>query len=67
MKVGELVTIKETTAPAALYGLGLVLEKEQLCKENKNAVRVTVKWSGGMGTEPRIGTCHPSCLELVSK
>ena len=67
MNVGDLVTMKETTAPSGLYGLGLILEKEQLCNKNKNAVRVSVQWSGGMGTERRIGNCHPSCLELVSK
>ena len=67
MKVGDLVTIKETTAPSALYGLGLILEKNQLCSVNKNAVRVKVQWAGGMGTEPRVGDCHPQSLELVSK
>ena len=67
VKVGDLVTIKKTTAPPALYGLGLILEKEQLCSVNKNAVRVKVEWAGGMGSEPRVGNCHPSCLELVSK
>ena len=66
MNVGDLVTMKETTAPPALYGLGLILEKNQLCSVNKNAVRVKVQWSGGMGAEPRVGDCHPSCLELVS-
>ena len=67
MKIGDLVTMKETTAPSALYGLGLILDKIQLCSVNKNAVRVKVQWAGGMGTEPRVGDCHPSCLELVSK
>ena len=67
MNIGDLVTMKKTTAPPALYGLGLILEKEQLCSKNKNAVRVSVQWSGGMGTEPRVGNCHSQCLELVSE
>ena len=67
MNVGDLVTMKETNAPSALYGLGLIIEKKQLCSVNKNAVRVKVEWTGGMGSEPRVGNCHPSCLELVSK
>ena len=67
MNVGDLVKMKETTAPSALYGLGLILDREQLCNVNKNAVRVKVQWTGGMGSEPRVGNCHPSCLELVSK
>ena len=49
MNVGDLVTIKETTAPPALYGVGLIVEKLQLCSENKNAVRVKVQWSVGGG------------------
>ena len=67
MNVGDLVTMKETTAPSALYGLGIILENKHLCSSNKNAVRVKVEWTGGMGSEPRVGNCHPSCLELVSK
>ena len=67
MNVGDLVKMKETTAPSALYGMGLILDREQLCSVNKNAVRVKVQWAGGMGTEPRVGDCHPQCLELVSK
>ena len=67
MNIGDLVTMKETTAPLALYGLGLVLDKKQLCSVNQNAVRVKVQWTGGMGTESRVGDCHPSCLALVSK
>ena len=67
MNVGDLVKMKETTAPSALYGLGLILEKRQLCSSNKNAVRVKIQWAGGMGTEPRVGDFHPSSLELVSK
>ena len=69
MNVGDLVTIKETTAPPALYGVGLIVEKLQLCSENKNAVRVKVQWSvggGEAGTEPRVGDCHPGCLVLQS-
>jgi len=66
MNVGDLVTIKETTAPPALYGVGLIVEKLQLCSENRNALRVKVQWSGGQGTEPRVGDCHPSCLVLQS-
>ena len=67
MNVGDLVKMKETTAPSALYGLGLILDREQLCSVNKNAVRVKVQWAGGMGTEPRVGDCHPQCLVLISK
>lgn len=66
VSVGDLVTMKETTAPSGLYGIGLILEKLQLCSVNKNAVRVKVEWPGGMGTLPRVGECHPSCLELLS-
>ena len=67
MKVGDLVTMKETTAPSALYGVGLIIKRDQLCSTNENAVRLEVRWTGGMGTEPRIGNCHPSCLELKSE
>ena len=67
MNVGDLVTMKETTAPPALYGVGLIIKKEKLCSTNENAVRVEVRWTGGMGSEPRIGNCHPSCLELKSE
>ena len=66
-KVGDLVTMKETTAPSALYGVGLIIKRDQLCTTNENAVRLEVRWTGGMGTEPRIGNCHPSCLELKSE
>jgi len=66
VKVGNLVMMKETTAPSGLYGLGLVIEKLQLCNTNKNAVKVFVRWAGGMGTLPRIGQCHPSCLEVLA-
>ena len=66
-KVGDLVTMKETTAPSALYGVGLIIKRDQLCSTNENAVRLEVRWTGGMGTEPRIGNCHPSCLELKSE
>ena len=65
MKVGDLVKMKKTTAPPGLYGVGLILEKLQLCNTNQNAVKVAVQWTGGMGTEPRIGHCHPSCLEYL--
>ena len=67
MNVGDLVTMKPTTAPPELYGVGLVVEKEQLCNSNKNAVRVKVSWPGGEHREPRVGQCHPSCLQLLSK
>ena len=69
MKVGDLVTIKETTAPPALYGIGLVLERIELCSENKNAVRVKVLWSGSPTAvdNSRVGDCHPNNLELVSR
>ena len=67
IKVGDLVKMRAHTAPPELYGLGLVIKREQQCSFNENAVRVEVEWSGGMGSEPRVGNCHPSCLELVSK
>ena len=66
IEVGDLVKMRAHTPPE-LYGLGLVIKKEQLCSFNDNAVRVEVRWTGGMGTEPRIGNCHPSCLELKSE
>jgi len=66
VKVGDLVMMKETTAPSGLYGVGLILEKLQLCDTNQNAVKVTIQWAGGMGTNPRIGHCHPNCLVSLS-
>ena len=67
VKVGDLVTMSGHTAPPELYGVGLIIKREQLCSSNENAVRVEVRWTGGLGTEPRIGNCHPSCLELKSE
>lgn len=67
VKVGDLVTMSASTAPPELYGVGLIIKREQLCSTNERAVRVEVRWTGGLGTEPRIGNCHPSCLELKSE
>ena len=67
INIGDLVTIKPTTAPPALYGTGLVIDRIELCSENKNAVRVKVLWSGSptAADNSRIGDCHPNNLELV--
>ena len=65
-KVGDLVAMSAHTAPPELYGIGLIVEREQLCSVNKNAVRVKVQWTGATGEPSRIGQCHPSCLVLQS-
>ena len=70
MQVGDMVTMREFNAPPVLYGVGVILERIQLC-ENPHAVRLRVLWSGGhYNDEPapaRIGNCHPRVLRLLSE
>ena len=66
MQVGDLVTMAPFNAPPQLYGVGVIVERLQLCRVNKNAVRLRVSWTGGLNTPPRIGNCHPRCLVPLS-
>ena len=70
MKVGDLVMMAEFNAPPKLYGVGVIVERIELCDVNANAIALKVAWSGGSWngvlSPVRIGSCHPRVLKRIS-